>query len=241
MNRVLLLNTVFLTDFNFNITMKKHIFFALFVLISLSGYNQILSTHLIKYENSINPLFSKKSKQISITFDENNIIDSAFKFYVFKVDISDRKAELNGISNDINIGAAVTGIQNYGILGGLISAGLSSSKQFSLRNTNGFVLFDKNKFDSLYKISTKLIEIMKSTKGLQNYAKTYFYQVDKLQISLEVDLADIEYNSEIRGNTYSVNKTVLFKIDESIFLFTEEEFNKLYNEVFINVNFILNN
>jgi hypothetical protein len=221
--------------------MKKLIILLIFATFSSKGYNQILSTHLLKYENSINPLFSKKSKQISITFDENNIIDSAFKFYVFKIDISDRKAELNGISNDINIGGAISGFQNYGIIGGLISTGLSSSKQFTIRNTNGFVLFDKNKFDSLYKISTKLIEIMKSTKGLQNYAKTYFYQVDKLQISLEVDLADIEYNSEIRGNTYTVKKTVLFKIDESIFLFTEEEFNKLYNDVFINVNYILNN
>ena len=221
--------------------MKKLFFLSLFLFLSLVGFNQIVSTHLLKYENSINPLFSKKSKQISITFDENNIIDSAFKFYAFKIDISDRKAELNGISNDINIGAAVSGIQNYGIIGGLISTGLSSSKQFSIRNTNGFVVFDKNKFDSLFKVSKKLIEIMKSTKGLQNYAKTYFYQIDKLQISLEVDLADIEYNTEIRGNTYSVKKTVLFKIDESIFLFTEEEFIKLYSDVLVNVNFYLIN
>jgi len=221
--------------------MKKYYFLFLFLSFSIIGYNQILSTHLLKYENSINPLFSKKSKQISITFDENNIVDSAFKFYVLKIDISDRKAELNGVSNDFNIGGAISGIQNYGIIGGLISTGLSSSKQFTIRNTNGFVVFDKPKFDSLYKISNKLIEIMKSTKGLQNYAKTYYYQVDKLQISLEVDLADIEYNTEIRGNTYSVNKTVLFKIDESIFLFTEDEFKKLYSDVFINVNFYLNN
>ena len=133
--------------------MKKIFFLSLFLFLSLVGFNQIVSTHLLKYENSINPLFSKKSKQISITFDENNIIDSAFKFYVFKIDISDRKAELNGISNDINIGAAVSGIQNYGIIGGLISTGLSSSKQFTIRNTNGFVVFDKNKFDSLFKSS----------------------------------------------------------------------------------------
>jgi hypothetical protein len=221
--------------------MKKIFFLSLFLFSSFVGFNQIMSTHLLKYENSINPLFSKKSKQISITFDENNIIDSAFKFYVFKIDISDRKAELNGISNDINIGAALSGIQNYGIIGGLISTGLSSSKQFTIRNTNGFVVFDKNKFDSLYKVSKKLIEIMKLTKGLQNYAKTYFYQIDKLQISLEVDLADIDYNTEIRGNTYSVKKTVLFKIDESIFLFTEEEFIKLYSDVLVNVNFFLSN
>jgi len=221
--------------------MKKLFFLTLFLFLSLVGFNQIMSSHLLKYENSINPLFSKKSKQISITFDENNIIDSTFKFYVFKIDISDRKAELNGISNDINIGAALSGIQNYGIIGGLISTGLSSSKQFTIRNTNGFVVFDKNKFDSLFKVSKKLIEIMKSTKGLQNYAKTYFYQIDKLQISLEVDLADIEYNTEIRGNTYSVKKTVLFKIDESIFLFTEEEFIKLYSDVLVNVNYYLNN
>jgi hypothetical protein len=221
--------------------MKKLFFLSLFLFLSIVGFNQIMSTHLLKYENSINPLFSKKSKQISITFDENNIIDSTFKFYVFKIDISDRKAELNGISNDINIGAALSGIQNYGIIGGLISTGLSSSKQFTIRNTNGFVVFDKNKFDSLFKVSKKLIEIMKSTKGLQNYAKTYFYEIDKLQISLQVDLADIEYNTEIRGNTYSVKKTVLFKIDESIFLFTEEEFIKLYSDVLINVNFYLSN
>jgi hypothetical protein len=221
--------------------MKKYYFLFLFLSFSIIGYNQILSTHLLKYENSINPLFSKKSKQISITFDENNIVDSAFKFYVLKIDISDRKAELNGVFNDFNIGGAISGIQNYGIIGGLISTGLSSSKQFTIRNTNGFVVFDKPKFDSLYKISNKLIEIMKSTKGLQNFAKTYYYQVDKLQISLEVDLADIEYNTETRGNTYSVKKTILFKIDESIFLFTEEEFRKLFSEVFVNVNYYLNN
>lgn len=33
---------------------------------------------------------------------------------------------------------------------------------------------------------------MKSTKGIHDYANTYYYQVDKLQVSLEVNLSGIE-------------------------------------------------
>ena len=64
--------------------------------------------------------------------------------------------------------------------------------QTERKEVTQFVVLGINLFDSLYKISNKFIEIMKSTKGIHDYANTYYYQVDKLQVSLEVNLSGIE-------------------------------------------------
>ena len=92
--------------------MKKN----LFILVIITFFNtianaQIMSLHLLKYEKSMNPLFSKKSKSILVTFDKNSLIDSPQVFnYLFKVDIYDRKSELTGVDNDFNVSGALTAI-----------------------------------------------------------------------------------------------------------------------------------
>ena len=96
----------------------------------------------------MNPLFSKKSKSILVTFDKNSLIDSPQIYnYLFKVDISDRKSELTGVVNDLNVSGAVNAINRYGVLGGVLASSFNTSKQFSLSRlgweqnlwtTNGF-------------------------------------------------------------------------------------------------------
>ena len=52
---------------------------------------------------------------------------------MFKVDISDRKSELTGVANDFNVSGALTAINRYGILGGVLASSFNTSKQFSYR------------------------------------------------------------------------------------------------------------
>lgn len=195
----------------------KYVFCLL--IITNSAFSQIMSEHIYKYENSINPIFSNTSKQILITFDKNSLIDASNEFnYLFKIDISDRKSELSGIS-------ATSG---FGVLGGILASGFSSSRQISFKNTNGYVLLNKNSFDSLIKYSNKIIEIMKAKSVPQNFNSSYFFKVDKLEMSLEIEQTktDIEY---------LITKNVYLKIDDSVFVLTDEEFKKLYKETFINI------
>jgi hypothetical protein len=206
----------------------KYIFF--YILLSNSAFSQIMSEHIYKYENSINPIFSKVSKQILITFDKNSLIDTNSKFiYILKIDISDRKSELTGISNGTNFNS-LSGFGSYGVMGGVLASGFSSQKQFSFKNTNGFVLFNKLSFDSLNGYSKKIIEIIDSKKGPQNYNSSYYFKVDKLELSLEIEQKDF-----ININDYVITKNILMKIDESVFIFTDEEFKKLYKETLSNI------
>lgn len=206
----------------------KCIFFLL--IFASSAFSQIMSEHIYKYENSINPIFSKVSKQILVTFDKNSLIDTNSKFvYILKIDISDRKSELTGISNGSNFNS-ISGFGSYGVMGGVLASGFSSQKQFSFKNTNGFILFNKLSFDSLNAYSKKIIEIIDSKKGPQNYNSSYYFKVDKLELSLE-----IEQKNFTNVNDYVITKNILMKIDESVFIFTDEEFKKLYKETFSNI------
>jgi hypothetical protein len=229
--------------------MKKYpikiVFIFALSLIASYSFAQIQSLHLLKYENSLNPIFSKKSKQIVISFDKNSLIDTPTKYYCsFKIDISDRKAELTGATNDISIGGAMTAMNNYGVLGGLLASGLSSSKSYSFRNTNGYVVLDRPKFDSLLKYAKSIVEIMDSKKGVQNYGQTYYFKVDKLELSLEV-LKSTSLNADSEGgsnvSTYSVDKSIFLKIDESVFVFTDKEFKSLLNDSLLSVEYLWNN
>ena len=69
--------------------MKKNLIIMLIItLFNTMANSQIMSLHLLKSEKSMNPLFSKKSKQIIISFDKNSLIDSPETYnYLFKIDI----------------------------------------------------------------------------------------------------------------------------------------------------------
>lgn len=212
--------------------MKKNLFILLIItLFNTIANAQIMSLHLLKYEKSMNPLFSKKSKSILVTFDKNSLIDSPQVYnYLFKVDISDRKSELTGVANDFNISGAVTAINRYGILGGVLASSFNTSKQFSYRNTNGYVILDRQSFDSLINFSEKLIDIIDNFKLPINFNKSYFYKVDKLELSLEIQQNIETYtNTTGQSSSYKLDKTFFLKIDESIYAFSVEEFKEFYN------------
>ena len=224
--------------------MKKNlIIFVIITFFNTIANAQIMSLHLLKYEKSINPLFSKKSKSILVTFDKNSLIDSPQIYnYLFKIDISDRKSELTGVVNDLNISGAVTAINRYGILGGVLASSFNTSKQFSYRNTNGYVVLDRLSFDSLINFSDKIINIINNIKPPQNFSKSYFYKVDKLELSLEIEQS-IETVTYANGETskYKIGKTIFLKIDESIYVFSEDEFKELYNVTLLSTQSLWNN
>jgi len=223
--------------------MKKIIILLTIISINSIAYSQIMSLHLLKYEKSMNPLFSKKSKSILVTFDKNSLIDSPQIYnYLFKVDISDRKSELTGVVNDLNVSGAVTAINRYGVLGGVLASSFNSSKQFSYRNTNGYAILDRLSFDSLISFSEKLINIINVIKPPQNFSKSYFYKVDKLELSLEIEQS-VETVTYANGETskYKIGKTIFLKIDESIYVFSEEEFKELYDTTFLPTQSLWNN
>ena len=212
--------------------MKKNLFILVIItLFNTIGNAQIMSLHLLKYEKLMNPLFSKKSKSILVTFDKNSLIDSPQVYnYLFKVDITDRKSELTGVANDFNISGAVTAINRYGILGGVLASSFNTSKQFSYRNTNGYVILDRQSFDSLINFSEKLIDIIDNFKLPINFNKSYFYKVDKLELSLEIQQNIETYtNTTGQSSSYKLDKTFFLKIDESIYAFSVEEFKEFYN------------
>ena len=224
--------------------MKKNLFILLIItLFNTIANAQIMSLHLLKYEKSINPLFSKKSKTILVTFDKNSLIDSPQIYnYLFKVDISDRKSELTGVVNDLNISGAVTAINRYGILGGVLASSFNTSKQFSYRNTNGYVILDRQSFDSLINFSEKLIDIIDNFKLPINFNKSYFYKVDKLELSLEIQQNIETYtNTTGQSSSYKLDKTFFLKIDESIYVFSVEEFKEFYNSSLLSTQSLWNN
>ncbi len=201
--------------------------FLLFI--SLNSTAQLLSTHLYNYENTINPLFSKVNKKITITFDSNSYLDSiGNNFYVFKFDISDKKTELKGITNDINLTNTAVAINNGGLIGGLLSVGLSSSKQYSILNTNGVVFFNKKQFDSLVNFISKINELIKSNKTPVFYDKSYFFKIDKLELWLEV-AKKTDYNDNTKTKSFYNDFTILFKIDNSVFIMDKDEIENFNN------------
>lgn len=210
--------------------MKKIIILFLLVLTVQSVYSQIEVTHLIKFEKTINPIFSKKLNQIIINFERSNVIDSPHKSIKYlKIEISDRKSELNGSVNDFNLGGTIASINNYGIIGGLLSSSISNSKFFSYRNTNGSVVLNKKQFDTLFNYLVKINQVINNLRNINlNNEKTYLFQVDKININLEIK----SLRSGELMDTTNIDNKVIFKIDESIFIFTENEFDELLKNTF---------
>lgn len=225
--------------------MKKNLIIMLIItLFNTIANSQIMSLHLLKSEKSMNPLFSKKSKQIIISFDKNSLIDSPETYnYLFKIDISDRKSELTGVDNDLNIGGALTAINRYGVLGGVLASSFNTSKHYSYRNTNGNVILDKLSFDSLINYSEKIINIMDVIKPPQNFSSSYFYKVDKLELSLEIEQnvqASYTYFDK-ESSKNKLDKRIFLKIDESIFAYSEDEFREFYKLTLLKTKSLWNN
>lgn len=216
--------------------MKKFTILFLFLFTVQSLYSQIEITHLIKYEKTINPIFSKKLNQFSVNFERSNLIDSPYNFIKYlKIDISDRKSELNGSINDFNLGGTIASINNYGIIGGILSSSISNSKFFSYRNTSGSVVLNKKQFDTLFNYLIKIDQIVNNLKKTNlNNDKTFFFQVDKINLNLEVKVSKDNYTNN-RGELIESNKIenkIIFKIDESIFIFSENEFDEIFKNIF---------
>ena len=114
--------------------MKKVIILLIFILKFNFSFSQIETTHLIKYEKIINPLFSKKLNQILVNFDKVNQIDSPNNsFNYLKIDISERKSELNGVVNDFSLGSAISSFNNYGLVGGLLASSFNTSSDYRIK------------------------------------------------------------------------------------------------------------
>ncbi len=215
-------------------------FIIFLMLISSSSFSQIMSTHLLSYSNSINPIFSKKSKSINLSFDKIKLLDTVSEEkYILKIDISDRKSELSGISNDFNLAGGVAALNNYGLLGGALALGLNSSKQFSIKNTNGSVALNHSKFDSLFKFSNRIVKLIDSGLSLDPISITYYFKVDNIEMSLEVDQTiSSSQKMDVNGNRIVAisDKKVFLKIDESIFIMSDSEFKKFTNETLVSIN-----
>jgi len=206
----------------------KNILFTFLFIIPSFLYSQIETTHLYKYEKTINPLFSKVDKKVAITFDSNSYLDSSFSsFYLFKIVISDKKNELKGISNDLNV-SNTAAIINKGLLGGLLAVGLSTSRQYSILNTSGSVFFNKKQFDSLVVFISKINDLIKSTQTPIFYDKSYFFKIDKLELWLEI-IKKTEFNDNSKSAIPYNDFTVLFKIDDSVYIMDKDEIESFNN------------
>ena len=219
-------------------------FFILLCLFPLFVESQTKSIHLVKYEATINPIFSKVSKKINFFLGKVSIIDSPKSVIFLKIDISDRKSELVGSGGSVGLGGGMFGNGNSGIAGGLLGTSFSSSKQFLFRNTTGTIILNKLQFDTLFSYFTKVNELISSQSDEPKfYDISYNFSIENLEINLELAKKNYSENAYSNGayNTY-IDKQVYLKIDESIFGFKEDEFVKLFNEVItkIKTNWVQN-
>lgn len=211
---------------------------CLIFLLSLPVFanSQIKSIHLVKYEASINPLFSKVSRKINFVLDKVSVIDSSRSILFLKIDIYDRKSELVGSAGSVGMGGNLIGYGGSGIIGGLIGSSFNSTKQYLYKNTTGTIILNKQQFDSLYTYFGKMKELIKSNSDEPKlYDISYNFNVDLLEINLEFvrkfNEQDDSFSQNI-NNKFSVEKNVYLKIDESIFGFKESEYLKIFDDLF---------
>ncbi len=200
----------------------------------LLAQSQTKSAHLVRYEASINPIFSKVLKKINFSLDKVSLIDSTKSIIFLKIDIADRKSELVGSAGSVGLSGNMFGSGGAGIIGGLIGSSFNSSKQYLYRNTTGSIIINKPQFDTLFAYFSKISELIKSNSDEPKfYDISYNFAVDKLEINLEFTKKKYTENdsfSENRTNNTYIEKYVYFKIDDSIFGFKEDEFIKIFNE-----------
>jgi hypothetical protein len=219
--------------YQINHAMKLCSFALLLCFFPLFVKSQTKSIHLVKYEATINPIFSKVSKKINFFLGKVSIIDSPKSVIFLKIDISDRKSELVGSGGSVGLGGGMFGNGYSGIAGGLLGSSFSSSKQFLYRNTTGTIILNKIQFDTLFSYFTKVNELIRSQSDEPKfYDISYNFGIENLEINLELAKKNYSENAYSNGayNTY-IDKQVYLKIDESIFGFKEDEFVKLFNEV----------
>jgi hypothetical protein len=232
-------------QYQINHSMKLPLF-TLLCLFPLFVKSQTKSIHLVKYEATINPIFSKVSKKINFFLGKVSIIDSPKSVIFLKIDISDRKSELVGSGGSVGLGGGMFGNGYSGIAGGLLGSSFSSSKQFLYRNTTGTIILNKIQFDTLFSYFTKVNELIRSESDEPKfYDISYNFSIENLELNLEFTKKFYSENADTNGdranNTY-IDKQVYFKIDESIFGFKEDEFVKLFKEVItkIKTNWVQN-
>lgn len=200
-------------------------------------FGQTKSVHLVKYEDNINPIFSKVSKRINISLDKLSYIDSIKSIVLLKIDINDRKSELISSVSGIGVGGGYASFNGDGLLVNALASSLSSSKQFSFKNTVGSKILNRKQFDTLFNYFETIIKLMKDSKESEVYDISYYFNIENLEINLETNRKIIiESDANLnRNNKVLVERNIYLKIDESIFGFKEDEFRKLYENVFINI------
>ena len=217
----------------------KYSFLIFFLWFPILVHSQTKSAHLVRYEASINPIFSKVFKKINFSLDKVSLIDSPTSIIFLKIDISDRKSELVGSAGSVGLGGNMFGYGNAGIIGGLIGSSFNSSKQYLYRNTTGTIILNKLQFDTLFNYFSKMSELIKSNSDEPKlYDISYNFAIENFEINLEFTKKNYTENdsfSDNRTNNTYIEKYVYFKIDDSIFGFKEDEFLKLFNEVVINI------
>ena len=177
--------------------MKQLIIVLLFPLFASS---QIISEHLIEYNNNYSPLFGKERANLKVTFEmiHNEVKDTSF--YVL-VDIGQSKMKVDGVLYNGSIESAL---------------GLSSNVSMSYKNSEGYTLLDRKSLDSLINTFDKFLKISKGGKG---YNKTVYNKINKIAVSLELYAERTE-----PGWT---KKNFFIQIDESSFKLSEDEFEQL--------------
>lgn len=221
--------------------MSKRIIIIL--LLPIIGFSQTKTMHLVKYENNINPIFSKVLKHLSISLDKISLIDSLQYQTILKIDLSDRKSELNGISNEISIGNHLNAFRNYGLVGGLVSSSLSTSKLYSFKNTIGSVLLTKVQFDSLYRFSEKIMSLLDEKDEKIKFDMTYYFNVDKIEMTLEVLKKKNSDNENVgsKQTYYVIDRNIFLRIDDAIFGFNDSDFKNFYNNTLSYINSMWDN
>lgn len=189
------------------------------------GSAQFITEHLLDDTKTYSPLFGKDKGTLRVRLDMAYTHPNKDTIFACVIDVSERKSKLEGIVNSSNISGAITGLNNYGLLGGIAALGFGKNKSYSITNTQGIAILDHLSLDSLVSNINTLKSYSKLEKGIP---RIILIKVGKVFIGLE--LKSVFIDTDI-GTI--LEKSYYLQIDDSTFKLTVAEFNDL-SDILIN-------
>lgn len=192
-------------------------YLLLLIVMPFLGNSQIVTEHLLEYNKSYNPLFSKEKGSMNLKLELIYSLGKKDSTMLFTMDISQRKIKLEGTTNSVNSATAISAMNRYGLIGAL-GLGLSSSKTYSFNDAKGICYLDFKSFDSLI---VSLSAIDDFFRYPSSPPKTLVFTTNKIVIG-----ADMSMSVASDGKTISLEKAFYTQIDDSIYKLSESDYNE---------------
>lgn len=186
---------------------------------------QFITEHLLDDTKTYDPLFGKDKATLRIRLDMSYLHPNKDTTFACVINVTETKSKLEGTVNSTNLNGAITGFNDYGLLGGIAALGFGKNKSYSITNTQGVAILDHLSLDSLV---TNLLILKSYAKVDKGIPRIILIKVGKVFIGLDLKsvFIDTDTGSILEKNYY-------LQIDNTTFKLTVKEFNDL-SDIFIN-------